>query len=790
MDTVRNSRNTVSEGSRRIARNTLLLYVRMLVLMFVGLFTSRVVLAALGETDYGVYNAVGGMVTVFTFVTTSISAAISRYLAFEIARGGDSQRLRKVFSAGIAVQLAFAMILILLAETLGQWFLHSRMNIPLGREGAADVVLQCSLAALVIQLLSVPYNAAIIAHEKMSAFAVISFLEAGLKLSVALVVKYAMCDKLILYAVLVAAVSLLVRMSYGLYCRKRFPESRGRLLLEPALAKEMLVFSGWNFFGSSAYVLNTQGVTMLVNIFFGVALNAARGVAMQIENIAKQFVSSFLTAINPQITKTWAAGDRQGCFSLVFKAVKFSYLGVLVLLMPLLFEAETVLGLWLTAVPAHSAAFVRLALVALLVDMFGNPLLTLMLATGKVKKYYIVTGLVSYLCLPLVWLAFRLGASVEWSYVGFIVVYTVVLALKFLFVREETALPVRKFFREVGFPLLALTVMSALLPALVYMFLPQGFVRLILVCVLSWAGISALACIMVFTPGERAFVTRKIGRSRVPLRWALEDNYYEAFGRRPELKNPKRYTEKIQKSILSERNPLYHKLVDKAAVKEYVASVIGEEYVVPTLGVWSRVEDIDWDALPDRFVLKCTHDSGSAVICRDKASFDRMSACRHLDGCMKRDYWKTSREWAYKGLKHRVIAEPYLPDLASAAVSEEVSDYKFFCFGGRPEVMFVATDRNSPGQETKFDFFDMSYRHLDIRNGHPNALSEPGPPDNFELMKSLAAKLSAGIPQVRVDFYEIGGKVYFGEYTFYHWRGLVPFEPDKWDFKLGELWKE
>ena len=242
----------------------------MLVLMFVGLFTSRVVLAALGETDYGVYNAVGGMVTVFTFVTTSISAAISRYLAFEIARGGDSQRLRKVFSAGIAVQLAFAMILILLAETLGQWFLHSRMNIPLGREGAAEVVLQCSLAALVIQLLSVPYNAAIIAHEKMSAFAVISFLEAGLKLSVALVVKYAMCDKLILYAVLVAAVSLLVRMSYGLYCRKRFPESRGRLLLEPALAKEMLAFSGWNFFGSSAYVLNTQGVTVLVNIFFGI----------------------------------------------------------------------------------------------------------------------------------------------------------------------------------------------------------------------------------------------------------------------------------------------------------------------------------------------------------------------------------------------------------------------------------------------------------------------------------------------------------------------------------------
>ncbi|HAZ74089.1 MAG TPA: hypothetical protein DCW53_01770 [Rikenellaceae bacterium] len=787
---MRNSGSIVSESSRRIAKNTLLLYVRMLVLMFVGLFTSRVVLSALGETDYGVYNAVGGMVTVFTFVTASISAAISRYLAFEIGRSGEVERLRKVFSAGSAVLVVFALILVVLAETLGRWFLYTRMNIPPDRVGSAGVVLQCSLVALVVQLLSVPYNAAIIAHEKMSAFAFISLLEAALKLVVAIVVKYAMCDKLVLYAVLVASVALVVRLCYGLYCRAHFAESRGKFILEPALMKEMLSFSGWNFFGSGAYVLNTQGVTVLVNIFFGVAMNAARGVAMQIENIAKQFVSNFLTAINPQITKSWAAADRDRCFSLVFKASKFSCLGILVVLIPLMFEAESVLGLWLTVVPEHSSAFVRLALVGLMLDMFGNPLLTLMLATGKVRNYYLVTGLTSFLCLPLVWASFRLGAPAEWSYWGFISVYAIVFLQKLLFVRSETGFPIMKFLKKVVLPLLVLIVLSSLLPFLVYILLPQGIIRLLLVCIVSWGSIFVLACITMLTPGERAFVTRKLGRSRVPLRWALEDDYYEIFGRRPNLKEPLRYTEKIQKYILKERNPLFHRLVDKLDVKQYVASAIGEEYVVPTIGTWNRVEDIDWEALPEKFVLKCTHDSGSAVICEDKSSFDYTGACLKLSSCLKRDYWKSSREWAYKGLSHRIIAEPFLPCLVKSSSTSDVCDYKFFCFNGVPKVMFVATDRNVPGRETKFDFFDMDFRRLDFCNGHPNADSAPLCPEKFELMKLFAARLSAGIPQVRVDFYEIGGKVYFGEFTFYHWRGLVPFEPDEWDFKMGSLWGE
>ena len=771
----------MSEDSKRIARNTLLLYVRMLLLLFIGLFTSRVVLAALGETDYGVYNAVGGMVTVFTFLTASISSAISRFLAFELGKGGDATLMRKLFSAGIAIQLVFALVLVILAETAGLWFLHHRMNIPDGRMGAAEIVLQCSLVALVIQLLAIPYNAAIIAREKMSAFAFISLLEAGLKLAVALMVKYCLNDRLVLYAFLMAAVALVVRMSYGYYCRRHFPESRGKLIVDRSLLREIFSFSGWNFFGSSSYVLNTQGVTILVNIFFGVALNAARGVALQIENIAKQFVSNFLTAINPQITKSWASGNRDYCFSLVAKGVKFSLLVILAFFLPLYFEAECALDLWLAKVPAHSADFVRLALVGLLVDMVGNPLLTLILATGKVRNYYLLTGLTSYLCLPLAWLAFKLGAPVEWSYVSFILIYLIVLLERFVMARRIASFPLGKFFRSLA-PMLQVFALAFALAFMAHLLMPQGILRLLLVCTVSWLALLGFTCLLALTPGERAFLTRKLGRHRVPLKWALEDGYYEVFGQRPDLNRPRRYTEKLQKMILCDHNPLYHRLVDKAEVKSYVSSLIGEEHIIPTLGVWSRAEDIDWDSLPDYFVLKCTHDSGSALICRDKASFDREAACEKLRAALSRDYWKVSREWAYKGVKPRIIAEAYLGD--------DVADYKFFCFNGKPELLFVATERQKEGEEVKFDFFDMSFNHLDIRNGHPNASVPPARPEHFEEMKDLAARLSAGLPQVRVDFYELGGKVYFGEYTFYHFRGLVPFEPDGWDVKIGNLWKE
>lgn len=773
-----NDRSAISENSRRIAKNTLLLYFRMLLMMVIGLYTSRVVLDALGETDYGVYNAVGSMVMVFTFITTSVSSAISRFLAVELGRG-DGSRLRKVFSAGLAVQLIFAVALVILAETLGLWFLNERMNIPPERMHAARVVFHCSLGVLVVNLLSVPFNATIIAHEKMSAFAFISILEAVLKLSVALLLYFTILDKLELYAFLSLAVALIVRLVYGLYCRRHFPESRGRLELDRSLVKEMASFSGWSFFGSSAYVFNTQGVSSLGNIVFGVAFNAARGVALWVENIVKQFVTNFLTAINPQITKSWASGDRHYCFELVSKGAKFSYLVILAFFIPFLFEAEGILDLWLVDVPADSALFVKLTLVALMVDLFGNSVLTLMLATGDVKKYYLLTGLTSYLCLPLVWLAFKAGASAEWAYYVFIAVYLVVLVMKFAMARARTGFPLGAFIRSVLLPCLAVTALSLVLPYILYVLLPEGLLRIFAVCASAWLSMALSVFLLALTPGERAFVTRKLGRGWLPARIAIEDTYFEAFGRRPELRNPRRYSEKLQWQKLHDHNPLYHVLADKAEVKNYVAGKIGQEYLIPTLGVWDSPEKIDWDALPSRFVLKCTHDSGSTIICDDKSSFDRKAASDKLASAFKRNYYRRFREWSYKGLRPRIIAEQYM--------GSDIADYKFFCFHGKPQLMFVATERNS-AEETKFDFFDMDYRHLDFRNGHPNALQRPEAPAAFAQMKELAARLAEGMDQVRIDLYEIEGRIYFGEYTFYHWSGFMPFDPDSADEWMGDFY--
>ncbi len=767
------------QNGRRIARNAVLLYLRMFLLMFIGLFTSRVVLRELGVEDYGVWNAVGGVVTMFTFITGSISSAISRYLAFELGRP-DSDRLRRVFATAMTVQLVLSLLLVLLVETAGLWFLNGRMVIPEPRLGAARFVLHCSLGVLVLNMLSVPFNAAIIAHERMSAFAYISVGEAALKLTVALLLGLSAFDKLETYAVLMLAVALLVRMAYGIYCRRNFAECRTRPALDRPLLREMTGFAGWSFFGSGTSVLNIQGSSLLVNIFFGVAMNAARGVASQVEALVKQFAVNFLTAVNPQITKSWASGDREYCYGLVSKGCKFAYLAILLLFVPVVLEADYLLRLWLGTVPDGAAEFVRLSMVALLVDMGGNSLLTLQLATGKIRRYYITTGLCSLLCLPAVWLTFRLGAGADWAYICLIGVYVLVFALRLYFACRDAGFPVGRFLREVVLKLLVLSVPAVAVPLAARLSLPEGAARLLLVCLLAWGVTAFLSLAFALTPGERAFLLRK-PQPWMPDRLYLELMYWRAFGRPLDLRHPTRYTEKLQWQKLYDRNPLYHTLADKAEVKSHVASIIGNEHVVPTFGVWNSPGEIDWESLPERFVLKCTHDSGSTVICLDKASFDREAACRRLSEAMKKDYYRPMREWAYKGLRPRIIAEQYLEG--------EIRDYKFFCFDGEPRLMFVASDRFVPGEETKFDFFDMDWNRLDIRNGHPNASEPPAEPGCFGEMKRLAAELSRGIPQVRVDFYEAGGKVLFGEYTFYHWGGFMPFEPDAADMMIGSMFK-
>ena len=275
---------------------------------------------------------------------------------------------------------------------------------------------------------------------------------------------------------------------------------------------------------------------------------------------------------------------------------------------------------------------------------------------------------------------------------------------------------------------------------------------------------------------------KQIIKRLIPDKLYLKIMYRRCLGKKLNLKNPQTYNEKLQWLKLYNRNPEYTKMVDKYEVKKYVADKIGEEYIIPTLGVWNKFEEIDFDTLPQQFVLKTTHDSGGVVICKDKSTFDYETAKKKLNSSLKNNFYYMGREWPYKNVKPRIIAEKYMEDSAT----KELRDYKLFAFDGVVKALFIASDRQNPNEDTKFDFFDSTLKHLDFTNGHPNASVPPACPETFAEMKKLAEKLSEKIPHLRCDFYEINGKIYFGELTFFHWSGFTPFSPEEWDKTFGD----
>lgn len=458
-------------NAKKIAKNTLLLYIRMAVLLLVGLYTSRVVLSSLGESDYGIYNVVGGVVAMFTIISGALSSAVSRFITFELGRGGE--RLGAVFRCAILVQLLLAVVVVAAAEPAGLWFIGDKMTIPPERIPAARIVLQFSIVTFVINLLSVPYNAAIIAHEKMGAFAAVGLFEGFAKLGVALLLAVSPIDRLVWYAALMCAVAVCVRISYSVYCRRYFSECRemwrsGVFRREDRpLLKEMFSFAGWNFIGVTAGVLKDQGGNILVNIFSpSPAVNAGRGVAMQLSGAVQGFVTNFMTAVNPQITKSYAAGDLKGMHSLMRKSAKFSYFLILFFALPLLFGMDWVLELWLKEVPEYAPVFARLLLILVLSDSLSNPLITAQLATGDIKRYQLIVGGILLLNIPVSYALLKSGLGVEWVVVVAIVLSQVSMFARLALLRGMISLDMKPWLKDVWFCALMVTVYACVPPLL------------------------------------------------------------------------------------------------------------------------------------------------------------------------------------------------------------------------------------------------------------------------------------------------------------------------------------
>lgn len=423
-----------SDNNKRIAKNTFFLYIRTLFVMVISIFTSRIVLDVLGIEDYGIYNVVGGFVSMFSVLGGTLTAASQRFLSFEL--GKETPQMRKVFSTTVCIHIVIALLIFIILESVGLWFLNSKMNIAEQRMVAANWVFQCSVLTFCINLISIPYNAAIIAYEKMSAFAYISIFEVTAKLAMVYVLYITSMDSLILYAIFMLLVAMALRLIYGWYCTSKFKECRFSLSFDKTTFHEMLGFSSWNLIGSSAGILNNQGINVLMNIFFGVSLNAARGIAQQVDNAINTFVQNFLMALNPQITKSYASGDFKYINKMIIYGTKLAFFLFWLLCFPVYINAEFILDLWLKKVPANAALFVRLALVFTLCQTLSQCLYTTMLATGKIKKYQIIVGGLSIMAFPTAWLFFKLGLPGEFGYWAMIIFSLICLVARLFLLKE------------------------------------------------------------------------------------------------------------------------------------------------------------------------------------------------------------------------------------------------------------------------------------------------------------------------------------------------------------------
>lgn len=489
-----------TEKTKRIAKNTLLLYFRMFFLMLLGLFTSRIVLESLGESDFGIYSVVGGVVAMFTVISGALSAAVGRFINIELGLG-NTGRIRDVYSTSVIVMAIIALIVAILAEPCGLWFIDNKMNIDPNKIPAARWVLQFSIASFVVNLISVPQMAAITAHEQMKAYAYIGIIDGLLRLATAYLISVSPGSRLVLYAAMMFMTVVVVRMCYVVFCRLYIPQCTFKFIYDKRLLKQMFSFAGWEFIGTSAGVLRDQGGTIIVNVFFGTVMNAAYGMAVQMYSVIQGFVTNFMTAVNPQITKSFSSGDHHYMFSLVRKSSRMSYYLIFLFALPLLFNTQFVLDVWLKDVPEHTVSFAQLLLVFALLESLARPMITALRAEGNIKDYQIIVGGLQLLNLPVSYLLLKLGCMAE-----IIVVVSIVISLVCVFVRlqmlnRKINFPVKDFVVKVLVNVLKVTAVAVILPLVVCRYIPDtlvgGLASLALVFVSALLTIAFVGCTQV-----------------------------------------------------------------------------------------------------------------------------------------------------------------------------------------------------------------------------------------------------------------------------------------------------
>lgn len=483
-----------SFSNNRIAKNTIFLYIRMIIVLIISLYTTRVVLNELGVVDYGIYNVVAGFVSLFSFLNSAMNNATQRFFNYERSVG-TSDSLQIIYNTSLQIQFVIAIVSVVLLESFGYWYINNKLIIPADRLMAANWVFQCSVVSLFLLIIQIPYSAAIISHEKMDYFAIVSILDAFLKLAIVLILPFVDYDKMVLYGTLMLGISVLNFLLYLVYAKVKFEEIKMRLVFHKDKFKEMLSFSGWNTFGSFAYTIQNQGLNVLINAFYNPAVNAARAIAFQIQAAINGFSENIAMAFRPQLVESFAIGNHSRTRMLMFRMSKYSYMMLYVLSVPIILELHYILGIWLKGViPEYTLIFSCLVIANMLINSLNLPISQTVQATGKVKVYQIIRSIIVTSTLPISWVALKLGASptaVFWVTLSITIINQPV---SMMILHRQFPFSYLEYIKAVIFPCVLLSVLIPILPAFVHFIVSEGFVRFALVCFITVIS----SCVIIF----------------------------------------------------------------------------------------------------------------------------------------------------------------------------------------------------------------------------------------------------------------------------------------------------
>lgn len=493
-------------NNKTILKNTIFLYIRTLFLLVLGLYTSRVTMQALGIENYGIINVVGGFVSMFALISGSLTSACQRYLTFEL--GKPNGNVQQVFSSTFYIHIILAIVVVILAETAGLYFVNSKLNLPSDKMYEVQWVFQCSVITFVLNLINIPYNALIVAHERMKSFAYISIVEGILKFLTVYSLLVLPYNSLILYSCFSLFSSMIIRTIYLWYCKRSFKqEATVCSVKETSSFKMIFGFAGWAFVGNTATLMNNQGLNMILNIFVGVTINAARGIASMVESTVSSFVYNFTTALNPQITKSFAQDDKLRFSELLDLGMRLSFFLMVFMSLPIIAVTPDVLDIWLGIYPDYAIPFIRITLIIAIVQAMANPFITGVCATGDIRNYQLVVGGVTLLNIPICYILLMIGLDPMWVYYASLIMYVITFIIRLWFVRNKASIAISDYFKVLMLKLVPIALLSFAICYTTSLFVKtQTFLGLVIFAIISCSGIAAIIFLFGLKNNEKQFV--------------------------------------------------------------------------------------------------------------------------------------------------------------------------------------------------------------------------------------------------------------------------------------------